>query len=204
MKVDACNPDTVLILPDGVEIAEGDAITDDLLALARPFTMYERATKEQAAADALGLLLRYSVAEGSVTDDELLRIAPALDERAWRPGLSVEVGDLYAYEGFLWRCVAAHTTQADWRPPFVAALWRRVEKTTEGPRVWQPLTDYLAEDVVYYPDAQGQAYRCITGHMSQEGWEPPNVPALWEAQWEMELPEEAPPETPLPEDTPTD
>lgn len=194
LKLDAASPDTVLILPDGVEVAEGEEITDELWAMARPFSMFERATKEQAAADALGLVLRASVAEGDITDDDLLRIAPALDEREWRPDLDVTVGDVYAHEGYLWRCIAEHTTQADWRPPFVPALWRKVEKTTEGPRVWQTLTDYAVDDVVHYPDAFGSAYRCITGHMSQEGWEPPNVPALWAVCEGAELPPEPHPE----------
>lgn len=190
LKLEAANPDTVLILPDGVEIAESDEITDDHRALSRPFSMFERATKEQASADALGLLLRASVAGGTVSDDELLRIAPALEEREWRPDLNVEVGDVYGHEGYIWRCVAAHTTQTDWRPHLVAALWRRIEKTVEGPRVWQPLTDYEADAVVHYPDEYGQEYRCVQAHMSQDGWEPPNVPALWEARVEAELPPE--------------
>lgn len=28
----------------------------------------------------------------------------------------------------------------------------------------------------------GKTYRCITGHSTQSGWEPPNVPALWTVQ----------------------
>jgi len=25
----------------------------------------------------------------------------------------------------------------------------------------------------------GVTYRCLQGHTTQEGWQPPNVPALW-------------------------
>ena len=121
LKMEAAAPDTVLILPDGVEISEGDEITDDLRGMARPFSLFERATKEQASADALGLLLRVSVAEGTVTDDDLLRIAPALTEREWRPALNVEVGDVYAYEGFIWRCVAAASNRFGWYAPLHTA-----------------------------------------------------------------------------------
>lgn len=194
LNIDAANEDTVLILPDDVEIAEGDEITDRLRELSRPFSDFKRATKEQAQADALGLLLRTSVADGNISDDELFRIAPAFADREWRPGLVVEVGDIYAHEGYIWRCVAAHTTQSDWRPNLVPDLWRKVEPNKpDTPRIWQSQTDYVADDVVHYPDAQSPSYRCITGHTSQDGWEPPNVPALWEPHGSMDMRAEAKP-----------
>jgi hypothetical protein len=43
---------------------------------------------------------------------------------------------------------------------------------------WQPDTAYVTDQVVTY---DGVTYRCITGHTSQVGWEPPNVAALWVA-----------------------
>lgn len=173
------NPADILVLPDEIVIEVGDAVTEELRTQSMPLSLFEQLTKEQAAADALGLLLRAPIADGNISDDELLRIAPALTEREWRSGVPVEVGDVYAWDSFIWRCVASHTTQADWRPGLVPALWRRVDRS-DGPRVWQPMTDYATEDVAFYPDGFGVAYRCITAHLSQVGWEPPNVPALWE------------------------
>ena len=41
---------------------------------------------------------------------------------------------------------------------------------------WQPNTDYLVYDVLVYNHT---LYEVIQGHTSQEGWEPPNVPALF-------------------------
>lgn len=38
------------------------------------------------------------------------------------------------FDGNLWRVVQAHTTQADWTPPSVPALWAAVRQT-EGPTV---------------------------------------------------------------------
>jgi chitinase len=43
---------------------------------------------------------------------------------------------------------------------------------------WQPNHTYAAGDRVSY---NGHDYQCIQGHTSQVGWEPPNVPALWQA-----------------------
>ena len=90
---------------------------------------------------------------------------------------------MYAFGTFLWRCIQAHTTQSEWPPDLVPALWRKVEIISEGAvRVWRAGVDYTAGDVLAYPDADSQQYECLTGHTSQEGWEPPNVPALWRAQ----------------------
>ncbi|MGA5818015.1 M28 family peptidase [Kitasatospora sp. NPDC094028] len=43
---------------------------------------------------------------------------------------------------------------------------------------WTPGTTYQVGDVVTY---NGVGYRCVQGHTAQVGWEPPIVPALWEA-----------------------
>ncbi|MER6366067.1 carbohydrate-binding protein, partial [Kitasatospora sp. NPDC001527] len=43
---------------------------------------------------------------------------------------------------------------------------------------WAVGTTYKAGDVVTY---NGVSYRCLQGHTALTGWEPPNVPALWQA-----------------------
>ncbi len=42
---------------------------------------------------------------------------------------------------------------------------------------WAAGKVYAAGDVVTYG---GASYRCLQGHQAQTGWEPPNVPALWQ------------------------
>lgn len=41
---------------------------------------------------------------------------------------------------------------------------------------WAAGTAYYTGDLVMYEEEQ---YECIQPHTSQEGWEPPNAPALW-------------------------
>ena len=41
---------------------------------------------------------------------------------------------------------------------------------------WEADTAYKADERIRY---EGILYRCVQAHTSQEGWEPPNVPALW-------------------------
>lgn len=56
---------------------------------------------------------------------------------AWEVGAAYAVGDRRQYDGFLYRCVQAHTSQADWAPPQVPALWVRTS-TEEWPEWIQP------------------------------------------------------------------
>lgn len=41
----------------------------------------------------------------------------------WKPCDKVNAGDLRAYEGVVYKCLQAHTTQAGWEPGKVPALW---------------------------------------------------------------------------------
>lgn len=173
----------VLILPDSVDVSEGQTVTDALKMQALPLEGFVSVSAEEALPNVLGLLLRFAVADGKLTDEELLSVQPALEGRIWRPGLSVQVGDVYGYGGFLWRCVQAHTTQNDWTPDKAPALWRKVEIIYENEkRIWQAGVDYAVGDTASYPDEQGTEYECLQAHTSLSGWEPPNVPALWKAK----------------------
>ena len=41
----------------------------------------------------------------------------------WKEGIAVETGQRYQYGYRLYKCVQAHTTQADWTPDVTPALW---------------------------------------------------------------------------------
>ena len=141
--------DQVMILPDTVDVAEGQAITDELRMQALPIESFITVSAEEALPNALGLLLRLAVADGRLTDEELLSIQPVLDGRAWRPDLAVQVGDVFSFNASLWRCLQAHTTQSDWLPDCTPALWRKVEVIHEDEvRVWQTGVDYIVGDEV--------------------------------------------------------
>ena len=173
----------VLILPDTVGVSEGQTVTDEMKMQALPFEGFIAVSAEETLPAVLGLLLRSAVADGKLTDEELLSVQPALEGRVWQPGISVQVGDVYACGGFLWRCIQAHTTQSDWLPDKVPALWHKVEIVHEDEvRVWQAGVNYAAGDEVAYPDTNGTLYACLQSHTALAGWEPPNVPALWKAK----------------------
>lgn len=45
---------------------------------------------------------------------------------AWQTQVSYAVDAQVTYDGSVWRCTQAHTSQAGWEPPNVPALWNRV------------------------------------------------------------------------------
>lgn len=50
----------------------------------------------------------------------------------WAIGLAVSVGDRHQYNGKLYKCRQAHTTQADWTPDITPALWTVIDVTHAG------------------------------------------------------------------------
>lgn len=55
----------------------------------------------------------------------------------WEDRKAYAVDDRVKYNGLLYRCVQAHTSQADWTPDAVPALWVRTS-TEEWPEWIQP------------------------------------------------------------------
>mgnify|MGYP002737464175 CR=1 FL=1 len=51
---------------------------------------------------------------------------PLDDYPAWKPGIAVNAGDVYAHQGGLYSAIQAHTTQPDWAPDLVPAPWKKV------------------------------------------------------------------------------
>ena len=62
------------------------------------------------------------------------------------PPMQYTVGDRVQYNGLLYRCVQAHTSQADWTPDVVPALWVRTS-TEEWPEWVQPTGAHDAYDL---------------------------------------------------------
>ena len=93
---------------------------------------------------------------------------------AWAADTAYELGVRIRYDGKLYRCEQAHTSQAGWEPPFVPALWTEVAKPGEIP-VWRQPTGaqdaYNKGDKVHYPDKDGPVYVSI---VDANTW-PPDV-----------------------------
>lgn len=75
-------------------------------------------------------------AQGAV--DEQAAQIPSLFP-AWVDGAAYDAGDRVQYLGLLYRCLIAHTAQADWRPGLAPSLWVRIDDPAiEWPEWRQP------------------------------------------------------------------
>jgi len=110
----------------------------------------------------------------SLSDEELDAVSNLY--RGWVVGEQVTVDDLRKYNGVLWKCIQAHTTQIDWTPDVVPALWVRYREPSGGVQEWIAGEQVAVGDQRTY---EGTTYEVIQAHTTQAGWEPPNVPALW-------------------------
>lgn len=97
----------------------------------------ERSYKEQrenAAAIAFVVL-----AESGQIDDVTASEQSALFA-GWEPGINYTSGSLRQYDGILYRCVQAHTSQEGWEPPAAASLWSATADPAEEWPAWsQPI-----------------------------------------------------------------
>lgn len=91
---------------------------------------------------------------------------------AWAADTSYELGIRIRYDGKLYKCVQAHTSQIGWEPTNVPALWTEVAMPGEIP-VWRQPTGaqdaYQKGDKVHHPDAAGPVYVSI---VDNNVWEP--------------------------------
>lgn len=91
---------------------------------------------------------------------------------AWTTDVSYTADERVKYGEKLYRCVQAHTSQADWTPDAVPALWTEVTKPGEIP-VWkQPIgvqDAYMTGDKVHYP---GEGDPVYISTVDNNVWEP--------------------------------
>lgn len=96
----------------------------------------------------------------------------------WAAETSYDKGIRVRYDGKLYRCEQAHTSQTNWTPPATPALWTEVAEPGEIP-VWKQPTGaqdaYRIGDKVHYPDADGPVYICTMDYNTYApdvyGWE---------------------------------
>lgn len=74
----------------------------------------------------------------------------------WASNVAYSANALREYDGALYRCVQAHTSQDDWTPDAVPALWTKVADPNEEYPAWsQPVgahDAYAAADTVSHKD----------------------------------------------------
>jgi hypothetical protein len=78
-------------------------------------------------------------AAASLLDDETAVNAPELFP-LWQQNMEYKIGDRRRYQTTLYKCILAHTSQADWTPDVAVSLWVRVDDPGEEWPEWvQPV-----------------------------------------------------------------
>ena len=116
-------------------------------------------------------------ASASLPDADAIEAAELFP--AWAIGVAYSVGERVQYDGKLYKVVQAHTSQVDWTPPTVPALFTEVAKPGEIP-VWKQPTGaqdaYNKGDKVHYPTADDPVYESL---IDANVWSPNDYPQGW-------------------------
>jgi len=83
-------------------------------------------------------------------------------------------GDIYSYNSGMVIVRQTHE-RTQFPPEETPALFSVYRANTEGAE-WVANEEVIAGDTRTF---DGNTYECIQSHTTQEGWQPPNVPALW-------------------------
>ena len=97
---------------------------------------------------------------------------------AWDEVSTYKEDDLRQYEGKLYKCLQAHTSQTDWTPNISTSLWKELGVNENGIMEWsQPISSadaYNKGDEVMY---NGVHYRSL---IDNNVWSPNDYPTGWE------------------------
>ena len=125
------------------------------------------------------LKLREMIEKASVSlaDDDALEATELFP--AWQADTEYILDQRVRYGDKLYKCVQAHTSQADWTPDATPALWTEVAKPGEIP-VWRQPTGaqdaYMTGDKVWYPDVDTTVYEST---IDNNVWSPEAYPQGW-------------------------
>lgn len=78
-------------------------------------------------------MVRYATDDTSAPGEIVTALVEVKQRPDWLPGLAAQVGGVYGFEGNLYECVQAHTTQSDWTPVVAKALFKRFYEPTDDP-----------------------------------------------------------------------
>lgn len=97
----------------------------------------------------------------------------------WKTGEQVAVGDLRQYGGEIYTVVQAHTTQDDWRPDTVPALWSKHNKTSAGAETKEWVRPTGTHDAYQIGDQvifEGKTYESV---INANTWSPTEYAQGW-------------------------
>ena len=105
--------------------------------------------------------LRQLIEQLAVTLDDETALTGVELFPAWVVGKAYAVNDRAQYNGTLYKCIQAHTSQADWAPDATPALWKTVS-LDEYPEWVQPTGAHDAYNIGDKVTYNGQHYVCTS------------------------------------------
>ena len=105
--------------------------------------------------------LRQLIEQLTVTLDDETALTGVELFPAWVVGKAYAVSDRAQYNGTLYKCVQAHTSQADWTPDATPALWTEICETHGGTLTDPiPYNGNMALESGKYYSQSGAVYLC--------------------------------------------
>ena len=105
--------------------------------------------------------LRQLIEQLTVTLDDETALTGVELFPMWVVGKAYAVGDRAQYNGTLYKCIQAHTSQSDWMPSATPALWKTVS-LDEYPEWVQPTGAHDAYNIGDKVTYNGQHYVCTS------------------------------------------
>ena len=105
--------------------------------------------------------LRQLIEQLAVTLDDETALTGVELFPTWVVGKAYAVNDRAQYNGTLYKCIQAHTSQADWMPSATPALWKTVS-LDEYPEWVQPTGAHDAYNIGDKVTYNGQHYVCTS------------------------------------------
>lgn len=136
-----------------------------------------RFNKERAANRASGqIATRKMIKADELSPEEMGQLVDIYPE--WKPGVTVAVGELLGHNDALYEVIQAHTTQADWAPDIVPALFKSFAPVGVIPEWKQPTGAHDAYQTGDKVTFQGGTYESL---INANTWSPATYPAGWKA-----------------------
>lgn len=121
----------------------------------------EEKRRPLAQEEVTAMLLRQQINTLAVDDATAYRMREFYPE--WQEGQSYTVGYKLLYGGELYKVIQAHTSQADWTPDAVPALFTRIDEQHDGSK-YDPIPASRGMEYeygLYYRDGEnGKLYIC--------------------------------------------
>ena len=149
------------------EVAEAKAIQQGIVE--------RQAKQKQAEQKATQMTVAKMLLANELTDDEILDMVYLYP--AWNVGIEYKVGDMVEYLDRLYEVIQAHTSQDDWRPPDVPALFTLRSPAGVIPEWTQPTGAHDAYNIGDKVTFEGQVYESL---IDGNTWSPTDYPQGWE------------------------